>query len=794
MIQELVAQRFASRELGRFGISLIMLVAMLWGLPGLLVAGRPRGVGEVHEGQSANKRPFTVADSIGMTHMLDPLENSNGRERAKFSPSGDKFFILTEKGNLETNHREYSLLVFESNNLQKAPQIVASFASASNRDAITNPRWVDDGHIAFIGEKPGETPQVHSVDLRNLKLRRLTSDPNGVLAFDMTRDAKRLAYYAIPTVDRPDIKQKEEHGFAVGQESLGDLMTGDWKRPSEYYQMYLLDTSNGRVQAVRAGRFSYPPPRLHISISPDGRYAITEQPAFFVPEQWVLYENQYLSLLARDHHGVQPALRDLWISQAMLVDMNTGEIKPLIDAPTSFVPSVFWSGDSHSVVVANTFLPLKSAKDNELEKRKSFPALVEVQVPSLSLQQISEIPKDTFWEIQPGDNPEAFLVQAYEDELQDNEDLPKEFPTVEFRKHGTEWSHTNYEAKGGDLRSAIKTMAGLNSRPKLVKVDPVSHKEVVLLDPNPRFDGLSFGHVDVIHWVGKRSEPLAGGLVYPTNYQAGTRYPLVIQTHGFSPDAFLTDGPFTAVMAAQELANKGTVVLQLGESPLYDRAETTSDFGPVQLSQIESAVDQLDNMGLIDRNRVGLVGFSITGFMVRYALMNSKYRFAAATVAEGNDFGYWQYVVEGNKLSWQSQTEVPYGGPPWNGNWGPWLKGASSFNYGKIHTPLRIESDSNPGEVLFEWENFVALKRLGRPVELIYQTDGYHPVVKPWQRMTSQQGNVDWLVFWLKGEEDPDPAKAEQYERWHELRKLHEADLKTQGAAGQSSSSAISSH
>jgi hypothetical protein len=42
--------------------------------------------------------------------------------------------------------------------------------------------------------------------------------------------------------------------------------------------------------------------------------------------------------------------------------------------------------------------------------------------------------------------------------------------------------------------------------------------------------------------------------------------------------------------------------------------------------------------------------------------------------------------------------------------------------------------------------------------------------------MTSQQGNVDWMVFWLKNEEDPDPTKAEQYARWHELRKLQEQD------------------
>jgi hypothetical protein len=35
--------------------------------------------------------------------------------------------------------------------------------------------------------------------------------------------------------------------------------------------------------------------------------------------------------------------------------------------------------------------------------------------------------------------------------------------------------------------------------------------------------------------------------------------------------------------------------------------------------------------------------------------------------------------------------------------------------------------------------------------------------------------NLDWFRFWLKGEEDPDPAKAEQYARWRELRKLQEA-------------------
>jgi hypothetical protein len=32
--------------------------------------------------------------------------------------------------------------------------------------------------------------------------------------------------------------------------------------------------------------------------------------------------------------------------------------------------------------------------------------------------------------------------------------------------------------------------------------------------------------------------------------------------------------------------------------------------------------------------------------------------------------------------------------------------------------------------------------------------------------------NLDWFCFWLKGEEDPDPIKAEQYAAWRAFREL----------------------
>jgi len=40
--------------------------------------------------------------------------------------------------------------------------------------------------------------------------------------------------------------------------------------------------------------------------------------------------------------------------------------------------------------------------------------------------------------------------------------------------------------------------------------------------------------------------------------------------------------------------------------------------------------------------------------------------------------------------------------------------------------------------------------------------------------MASEQGDVDWFKFWLKGEEDSDPAKATQYELWRHLHALED--------------------
>ncbi len=193
-----------------------------------------------------------------------------------------------------------------------------------------------------------------------------------------------------------------------------------------------------------------------------------------------------------------------------------------------------------------------------------------------------------------------------------------------------------------------------------------------------------------------------------------------------------------------------------------------------EMAAYEGAIDYLANLGYIDRGRVGIIGFSRTGQTVKYTLTHSNYRFAAATVADGNDAGYFQYLSVANSYPVAAaDDEALNGGAPFGDGLASWLKNSPSFALARVFTPVRLEANQ-PGSLAWAWEWFAGLSRLNKPVDLMYMPDATHVLVKPWNRMASQQGNVDWFDFWLNDFEDGDPAKARQYARWRKLRKLQE--------------------
>ena len=196
------------------------------------------------------------------------------------------------------------------------------------------------------------------------------------------------------------------------------------------------------------------------------------------------------------------------------------------------------------------------------------------------------------------------------------------------------------------------------------------------------------------------------------------------------------------------------------------------------MAAYEGAIDYLDGRGLIDRNVVGIIGFSRTCYYVTHMLVFSKYRIAAAVIADGVDADYFQYFAFPDV---DPDSEALNGGAPFGDGLSSWIERVAAFHMDRVRTPLRIQA-IGANSLLEEWIWFSGLSGLEKPVDMVYLPGGSHILQKPWERMVSQQGDVDWFCFWLKGEEDPDPTKTEQYKRWRELRALSRAAASSEPA------------
>ena len=430
-------------------------------------------------------------------------------------------------------------------------------------------------------------------------------------------------------------------------------------------------------------------------------------------------------------------------------------------------------------MIANTYLPLDGVTGEELEARKSRKFTVEVKVPSGEITVVSqEDLRLILWDA--SSNELVFKLGGI---------IPKsdQWKKVIFRKVRGEWEEMK-EALSEQKQPDISLEESMSSRPIIVATDPKSHRRAPLLDLNPQFSDLKFGRVEEITWKGADGIEVKGGLYYPVDYEPGKKYPLVIQTHGWTAERFWIDGPWTTAFAAQPLAGRGMMVLQAEkwtvDAGWWPKVGDSPEEAKKYVTTYERAIDYLNDRGLIDRNRVGIMGFSRTCFYVKYALTNSPYQFTAASVSDGFDAGYAQYVLFSNAQPRLAEEIEGINGAQPYGEGLRTVDGAVDriqHKQGSCPPPYNgAESSEHSGE----WEWFAGLTRLDKPVDMLIIEDGLHELQRPWERMISQQGNVDWFCFWLKGEEDPDPVKAEQYVRWRELRKLQQENEVKAGAGG----------
>lgn len=714
-----------------------------------------------------SKRQATVADAIQMNRIAGSSSShfrytgASSSDFAVFSPNGKQFVIVLKRGNIEKNTNDYSMLLFQTEKIieRPAPRIVASFSSSSNREGINNPQWLaDNDTVLFLGEHPGETTQVYSVRCSSGEVTQLTHEQRNIIAFSASGRGERIVF-GIETPQREVVDDETRRdGYLISTEPLAQLIAG--KIQACCQQLFVLDAIQHTPRPLHVQETLLQDP-LRLYVSPDGHYLILKTNVARFPTAWTGYTNAGLrELLAI---GVPQGSPTSYIDRYEIVDIGRDSSSYLLDSPAGGLSDVVWSSDSQSIIAAGVFLPLNVRDPAELAARKGDAFTVEIKIPEQNIIEIA----DHDLKLLGWDSAERILKFR---RTRNENPRGTDAALVYYRKRADRWQSFVPEAADSvSLLPDIRVDQDLNTPPRITAENPLTKQSTQILDLNPQFKDIGFGRVEDIHWTGGGGRVVHAGLYLPPDYIRGRRYPLVIQTHGFDHHGFWIDGSFTTGFAAQALAAKDIVVLQVPDS--HD-AMATPEEAPLMVETYEKAIDFLDARGMIDRKRVGIIGFSRTCFYVKYMLTHSDYRIAAAVADDGIDGGYFSYFAIPDL---DDHYDRLLGVPPFGEGLPVWVKRSPSFLLDKVHTPLRIEANS-PGSLLEQWQWFAGLSRLRQPVEFIYLAEGDHILERPWERLVSQQGNVDWLCFWLKDEEDPDPRKVDQYIRWRNLRGLSGAN------------------
>jgi hypothetical protein len=766
-------------------------------------------------------RTFSVRDDIEMVHFEAPSEHISN-PTVQFSPDYEYFAVITQRGVINTNVVESALWVFETNKVLQdlhssgAPPSAGRAPllrmTATNAPVIFDLEWLDDLNLTFRAQKRSGGFQLLKANAKTGAVTPISAEDQNVGLYG-TYDVRNGN--SVYTVLSPLVKKRLEalnkrQVVTVGTgSSLDELLhlssDGGMSAGEDYDWRELWAVIRGKRFRVSARPFQAP---LHISatiysrgvtLSPDGHFALVALPVALVPEKWSEYSiHKGQVLFSQFRPGPQNVnLKETGslVYQFMLIDLIKGTAEPLLDAPIGASGGYHhprlqsaWSSDGRSIALVSTYLPLTEdnpmkgpcivilnrmarkaeclepiAANDEEERHERFTSITRLQFDPTDPKQLS------------------FSYQSVSD-------LSSKTLTYHEARDGS-WARVDggvgAAAKGAPIEVTVQQ--SLNDPPRLIAIDKLSGHTAIILDSNAKVRDINVGEASEYRWNDDLGRNFVGALVMPPNYVAGHRYPFVIQTHGFFRNQFISSGGLTSAFAARPLAAAGMIVLQVDDQPCTVNYASTPAEAACAISAYESAVKNVIADGLVDEENIGIIGFSQTCIYVLGALTTPSLKFAAATISDGDTGGYLDFLTTighpfGDQVLNQELGRI--GAAPVGNGLTKWIAESPVFNMDKVSTPLRIEAVGSSG-IKIEWEPYAVLRYLQKPVDLILIDYGTHPLSNPAERLASQGGNVDWFRFWLKGEEDPDPAKVEQYQRWRELKKMQqESDKKVKTAAG----------
>jgi dipeptidyl aminopeptidase/acylaminoacyl peptidase len=257
-----------------------------------------------------------------------------------------------------------------------------------------------------------------------------------------------------------------------------------------------------------------------------------------------------------------------------------------------------------------------------------------------------------------------------------------------------------------------------------------------------------WGKPENVTWKSDGSQ-VQGWLLYPENFEAGKKYPMVVEIHGGPASMRSASWPGShfdmSVMAAL-----GYFVFFPNPRGSYGGGEdftkgNVKDFGGGDLRDILAGVDEVVKRAPIDEKRIGVTGWSYGGYMTMWTVTQS-HRFRAAVAGAG--IADWlSYYGENSIDEWM----IPYFGASVYEDPAVYAKSSPITFIKQVKTPTLVVVGERDGECPApqSFEFWHALKTIGVPTELVVYPGEGHSFRDAKNRVDVLRRTVAWFQRYM---------------------------------------------
>ena len=304
-----------------------------------------------------------------------------------------------------------------------------------------------------------------------------------------------------------------------------------------------------------------------------------------------------------------------------------------------------------------------------------------------------------------------------------------------------------------DERTVAFAMDTPNAPADVYVSDPTFASPRKLTDMNPQVRGLALGETEIVTWKSTDGTPVEGILVKPVGYQAGRRYPLLVEAHG---------GPTGASNAGFKAnwGSPGQVWAGMGWATLYPNPRGSTgygekftranimDWGGGDYRDIMSGVDDMVRRGIADSTKLAFEGWSYGGYMTAWVVSQTS-RFKAARMGAGLS----------DLQSMYGTTDIPgyigtfFSGVPTQKTLDFYRARSAITFVDQVTTPLLILHGGSDERVPTgqSMEYFRSLKDRGKTVQLVFYPREGHGLGEYYHQLDKMQRESDWITKYTIG-------------------------------------------